>query len=416
MGYGILLWTTEEPVIMSGTVLPVYIRSNIDNVWVVGVPNDSIKIEIPLRLLEFSGSKRRAARRAAEFREYASLYAENLQDGLPIREHPDNGSRRVYRLRFGEIIKILEKVEGNPPISGTGEPLPGYWYYVLTNEGVTGFCFSYRLELFNHYEGPLVAAPVTRRETVLDPDLEMILSRRWSPESYQQMINSRRINIHELERHYHFDPGQDTGTARIFLPDMEREFRYESIIPEGERAWRFEGTDLQMNLRSNTVLAVQFLDNTGRRTLLFNALSSDVDDIIMQENARRETQFMTIYNHGPVFTSNNYGTITFTGSGGFTWTGFDLLVPHLIPVESAGRGRVFMDLFISPSMAERYSGAITFRLTDVTPNINLVFMYTLDSQGLRLEVVPDFGIEDITVVRRAASPMVLYFFRDLTPP
>jgi hypothetical protein len=39
-------------------------------------------------------------------------------------------------------------------------------------------------------------------------------------------------------------------------------------------------------------------------------------------------------------------------------------------------------------------------------------MYGLDSQGLRLEVVQDFGIEDITVTRRAASPMVLYFFRD----
>jgi hypothetical protein len=39
-------------------------------------------------------------------------------------------------------------------------------------------------------------------------------------------------------------------------------------------------------------------------------------------------------------------------------------------------------------------------------------MYLLDNQGLRLEVVPDFGIEDITVTRRSSTPMVLYFFRD----
>jgi hypothetical protein len=71
-----------------------------------------------------------------------------------------------------------------------------------------------------------------------------------------------------------------------------------------------------------------------------------------------------------------------------------------------------MDLFISTTLAERYSGAFTFRLTDVTPNRDIFFMYSLDSQGLRLEVVPDYGIEEVTVTRRASTPMVLYFFRD----
>jgi len=412
-----LLWTTEDPQIASGTVLPVYIRSNIDKVWVVGVPETSKKIEIPLTQLEFAGSKRKAQKRAEEFAEYAKVYAENMQDGLPIRDDPDNGSRRVYRLRPGEIIKILEKATGNPPISATGEPLDGDWYLVLTNDGVRGYCFSYRLKLFEHNQGPLLAASAALRETVHDPDLEMVLSRTWSPEFYQQMINSRRIDIAELEKKYRFDPGQDAGIAKIFLPDIEREFMYEGIYPDGERSWRFEGSDLQMNLRTNTTLVVQFLDSNGsRRTLLFAALGADIDDIIVQENTRRETQFMTIYNSGPVFTSNNYGTIAFTESHGFTWTGFDLLVPNLIPTSSRGTGRVYMDVFLSTSLAERYTGAFTFRLTDVTPNRNLVFMYGLDNQGLRLEVVPDFGVEDVTVTRRETSPVVLYFFRDLSDP
>jgi hypothetical protein len=419
MGYGILLWTNDEPHISSGTVLPVYIRSNIDHVWVVGVPdtakinNNADKIEVPLSLFEFVGSKRKAVKRAVEFAQYASVYAENMQDGLPIRDDPDNGSRRVYRLRPGEIIKILEKAEGNPPISTTGDPLPGDWYLVLTNDGVRGYCFSYRLKLFDHHEGPILAAQSSRREMTLDSDLEMVLSKTWSPEYYQQMINSRRVNISEFQKKYHFDPGQDTGIAEIYTPDIEMDFIYESIYPDGERAWRFEGTNLQMSLRTNTTLAVQYIDGSGsRRTLLFSSLSADVDDIIVQENQRRETQLKNIYNQGPSFTSNNYGTITLTGSGNFTWTDFDLLVPHLIPSESSGRGRIYMDLFISTTLAERYLGAFTLRLTDVTPNKNIFFMYSLDNQGLRLEVVPDYGIEDITVTRRASTPMVLYFFRD----
>jgi hypothetical protein len=70
-----------------------------------------------------------------------------------------------------------------------------------------------------------------------------------------------------------------------------------------------------------------------------------------------------------------------------------------------------MDLFISHTFTEQYNGAFTLRLTD-SPNTPLRFMYSLDNQGLRLEVVPDFGVENITVTRRATSPMVLYFFRD----
>jgi len=422
LGWGVLLWTIEDPPVLSGTVLPVYIRSNIEHVWVVGVPDphrrigEPVKIEVPLSLFEFSGSRRKAVKRAEEFSQYAASYAENLQDGLPIRDDPDNNSRRVYRLRLGEIIKILNISDGNPPISTTGDPLPGDWYMVLTQDGIKGYCFSYRLKIFDHYEGPVRAASAERREPASDPDLEMVLSKTWSAESYLQMVNSRQINIEELEKNYRFDPGQDVGIARIILPDMEREFTYDGIYPDGERAWRFEGANLSMNLRNNSTLAVQFLESSGaRRTLLFASLSSDVGDLVVQEGARRQGQFMTIYNQGPVFTSTNYGTISFTSTGNFSWTGFDLLVPQLIPPETKGQGRVIMDLFLSQYLGEQYNGAFTFRFTDIRQNNTLFFMYNLDNQGLRLEVVPEYGIDNITVTRRSTSPMVLYFYRDVEP-
>jgi hypothetical protein len=156
------------------------------------------------------------------------------------------------------------------------------------------------------------------------------------------------------------------------------------------------------------------------RTLLFVALSAGVDDLIMQEDARREAQFTAIYEQGPGFTSNNYGTITFSEDGGFLWTGYELLSPQVIPYEAIGEGRVYMDLFLTPSFEERYTGACTFRFTEEPlaglPSSNrgsVHFMYSLDNQGLRLEVAPDYAIEDITVTRRSTSPMVLYFYRDI---
>jgi hypothetical protein len=416
LGYGVLLWSIDDPPVDSGTVLPVYIRSNIEKKWVIGIPEKSRakkeqKKEIPLTQLEFLGSKQKAVKWADHFSPYAMAYAENLQDGLPIRDNPDNNSRRVYRLRLGEVVKILGISKGAPPISTTGDPLPGEWYRVLTTEGVTGFCFSYRLRIFNQNERAIQPSSAVQGDQ--DPDLDMILARTWSSEVYLQMINSKRINIQEMEKKYRFDPGQDTGVARIILPDIERQFSYQRIISEGERAWSFEGTNLQMVLRTNTNLVVQFTESSGlRRTFSFVILSSKVDDIILQENARRETQFLTIYNRGPVFTSNNYGTITLLKSGNFTWTGYDLLVPQMIPLETKGSGLISMDLYISPSYEERYNGAFTLRFTDIRQNNTIYFLYTIDNQGLRLEIVPEYGIEDITVMRRASTPVVLYFFTD----
>jgi len=417
LGYGVLLWSIDDPPIDSGTVLPVYIRSNIEKIWVVGVPetlksHKDYKKEIPLTQLEFVGSRKKAEKRAAEFFEFALTYAENLQDGLPIRDNTDNNSRRVYRLRLGEIVKILNIAKGNPPISATGDPLPGDWYRVLTSDGTIGYCFSYRLKLFDQREGS-VQSSAAQRDSAPDPELDSVLARSWSAEIYSHMLNTKRLNIALLEKKYRFDPGQETGVARIILPEIEKQFNYQKIISEGERAWHFEGADLHIVLRSYTTLAVQFTDNAGiKQTLLFVNLPSKIDDLILEENARRETQFFTVYEQGPVFTSNNYGTITLLQTGDFNWTGYDMLVPQLIPSDTRGSGRINMDLYISPSYEERFNGAFSMRFSDIRSNNTLYFLYAIDNQGLRLEAVPEFGIEDVTVMRRSSSPVVLYFFRD----
>jgi len=422
LGWGVLLWSTEDPPIPSGTVLPVYIRSNINKVWVVGIPSglrstkDGLdKMEIPLARLELAGSKAKAQKRAGEFSRYAHTYAENMQDGLPIRDSADNNGRRVYRLRYGEIIKILSLEQGSPAISATGDPLPGDWYRVLTEEGSTGYCFSYRLKLFEHTGGPLAASvPVTAEPgSAADPELDMLLLKVWLPELYSAMIDSKRINLDDLSRRWRFDPGQETGIARIYAPGVDLSFSYTAIRPEGPRTWRFEGTNLRMQLRSDTTLAVQYTEGSGNmRTQLFVSLPIEVDDLVIQETAHRERLYNAIYNQGPVFTSNNYGTIVFREGGSFTWKGFDLLVPQHLPETIEGNGTISMDLFLGTGLEDRYTGAFTLRFGNSGRDAILRCMYALDNQGFRIEIAPETTIEDNTVIRRATSPMVLYFFKD----
>ncbi|MDR3342315.1 MAG: SH3 domain-containing protein [Treponema sp.] len=418
LDWGLLLWSLEEPAIPSGTILRVYIKSNINKRWVVGIPeayrnarNPMDKFEIPLSQLEPFSTKSAAQKRANAFSEFALAYAETLQDGLPIRESPDNNARRVYRLRMGEIIKIMAKIEGVPAVGANGTPLPGAWYEVLTENGSTGYCFSYRLNLFEYSGGPLAVTQIVAAAEE-DPELERVLSKTWSPEWYGTMVASHKIDLEDLAQHWHFAPGQDMGIAQIYLPTMDKTFSYTRIRSDGARAWRFEGAPLQMSLRSDTTLAVQYSENGGvLRTLLFVALPVDVADLIAQETVRRESLFNTIYDQGPRFISTNYGALSFSVDGRFTWTGYDLLVINQVILSSAlGHGTITMGLFLDPSLQSQYNGAFSLHFDGIGGHDTVVpFMYTLDSQGFRIEYVPPANIEGVTVLRRATARIVLFF-------
>lgn len=417
LGWGMVLWSIEEPAIPPGTILPVYIRSNIDRVWVVGIPEQYRikggidKFEVPLAQLELVGGKKAARKRAAAFSEYALTYAETLQDGLPIRETTDNSSRRVYRLKMGQIIKILARVEGTPAISTTGDPLPGNWYLALTEDGISGYCFSYRLRLFEHEGGILALNTGIKEAEQEDTDLERVLSLTWSPESYGTMVSSGWIDTEELAKRWCFLPGRDDGIARIYLPNLDRTFLYTRIQAVGNRVWQFEGTPLRMSLRSDTTLQVHYTEDAGAsRSMIFIALAAGVDDIIIQETERRNALFRIIYNQGPVFSSANYGTLSFSPDGTFTWTGYNLLTPQVIPARVMGGGSIDLRLFIAPSVASPYQGAFSLNFNGIGgPDVTVDFMYTIDNQGFRIEYVPPENINAVTITRRAASPTVIYF-------
>ncbi|MDR2518113.1 MAG: SH3 domain-containing protein [Spirochaetaceae bacterium] len=432
LGWGITLWAIEEPAIPSGTVMPVYIKSNINQVWVAGVPEAYRngepgfgKIEIPLSKLELVGSKNAAQKRAEDFSPLALLYGETAQDGLPIRVEPDNSARRSYRLRRGEVIKILEEIAGSPPISASGEPLPGVWYKVLTENGSVGYCFSYRLRLFEHPGGPFApsqaaAAAAAKEEPEADPELDRVLSKDWHPESYGAMTAAGKIDLAALTRRWRFSPGQDAGTAHIYVPEANLTFPYTAIRREGPRLWRFEGSSLHMRLRSDTVLEAQFTEEGGAlRMLVFVTLPFSVDDLIVQETARQETLFQHIYGLGPSFNSVHYGTLVFTPDGRFSWAGADFPVPSGSAESNEKSGRVNMGFFLDPPLAAWYDGAFSLSIENTgmeDTGAELHFLYILDNQGLRLEYAPPASLDGLTVSRQAESPVVIYFFKAERPP
>ncbi|GMO35469.1 MAG: hypothetical protein Ta2B_15510 [Termitinemataceae bacterium] len=433
LGWGVMLWAAEDAGIPSGTVVKVHIKSNINKVWVVGVPKEyrsianASKIEVPISQLEFCGSKAAAEKTAKDFSEYALVYAETLQDGLPIRDGADNSARRIYRLRVGEIIKVLSHTEGTPAISATGDPLPGEWFRVLTEDGTQGYCFSYRLRTFQHTIGEIVAQqPQTvKDEAVRDADIDAVLSTTWLAEIYGDMINNNKIDIDAFSKHWGFSIGEDTGIANIYLSDVDKSFKYTKIVPDGTKSWRFEGTTLHMRLRSPTTLSVSYIDDNALsaqgisgadRNYIFINTPTSLDDIVVQEEIRRQEEYQKIFDEGPIYQSEFYGKLSLTENNEMLWEDFDILIPAVLPVSILGRGTIEIKYFLSDALAMAYNGVITMNLKSIGgSDQELNFLYAIDSGsglgGLSLEYVPTWCIEDQTVVVRDTSPTTMYFYQ-----
>lgn len=155
LGYGVLLWSIPERGLMDGDVLRVCIKSNIAGVWVAekmeSTQSNKDRFEVPLWMLNAPLSKKKADEIKASYEEYRGCYAKVMLDALPIRSSPTNASKRVYRLREGEVIHILRAYQPSDgkcevPVSGN-EALKGIWLWVITQDGTQGWCFSHSLRL-----------------------------------------------------------------------------------------------------------------------------------------------------------------------------------------------------------------------------------------------------------------------------
>jgi hypothetical protein len=280
----------------------------------------------------------------------------------------------------------------------------------MTEDGVSGYCFSLRLQFFEHSGGAIEAAQTEETETI-DADLERTLSLSWSPEIYENMINEDRIDLEAFSKNWRFVPEQDTGTAHLFISDVDKTFTYSAIKKTGARQWRFEGANLQMTQRSDRVLLVQYNEPGGAaRSLLFVNFNVSIDDIITQEIGRREELYNRIFAQGPEFSSTNYGTLTLGKNGSFTWSGYDFLIPQVLSSSAMGTGSISLDIFPGRDLAPRYSGAFTMRFNSITNKPVIArFMYSIENSALRLEYAGDQLMDGNTIIRRSASPLIIYF-------
>lgn len=416
IGYGVLLWNVGEKEIPDGTVVPVYLKSNISKVYVIGVPETKEKIEVPLWKLSAPEPKSKALKRAQKYSEYKGKYAFCILDGLPIRAEQVNTSKQVYRLRKNEVIRTLYKGKGVSPTNG-GVPLPGEWLHVLTDNGTEGWCFSYNLRLFEmNLDGTYGTGAEVVESQKADETLEKILSTAWYPEYYRTMISKKQIDLDYIVPGYGFDSGYVSGTTKISLPNLNVSFPYSEFEKADNGDYKAKDAPVEIVPRNSKFIIVKYTDEGGKpKTYNFVSLDENVkiEEIVSAEKNKRQGLYKSIQALGPDFKSGNYGTLSFNDGNVFRWSGFSKLVPSVIPSGSKGFGIVEMKYFLDGTLKSSWDGVVTFHFENASREVN--FLYKKEVNGLRLAYAniiekydDSFGRKYFSVSLPANS-MVLFF-------
>ncbi len=405
MGYGVLLWSVPEYNLEDGEIVPVYIKSNISQTYVIGTHTEDERIEVPLWQITDPVSKGKIESIAAKYSEYQHIYAKVALDGLPMREAAVNTSKQVYRLRKDEVIKILYKGEGQSVMSG-GKAMEGDWLRVLAKDGTLGWCFSYNLRPFDETEVQEIV--VDEEVEAVDTQLETLLATKWYPENYETMIKRQRINLDVISSVPAIDFGVESGNVRFKTSDINVNVPYTGIEKISEKNYKILGTNLSVIIKNSKLITIQSPNEKGLiiSTNLI-ALDESVDKIIQDEIKRRETLYSNIQEISHQFSSSNYGTLQFQDGNRFVWSGYQLLSPNVIPKNSGSTGTVVFDYFLDASLAFIYDGAFSFTFDKNGEKV--VFLYKIEENGIRLEDGTKASIKDNLIRARGSSPVVMFF-------
>lgn len=415
MGYSVVLWNLPEKNINSGDVLPVYIKSNISQVYIAGknvdLKENDEKIEIQLWQLTEPVKKNKIESVLQKYAENARVYAFVKTDGLPCRAEPVNTSKQVYRLRQGEVIKILFKGNGQAPMTG-GKPLPGEWYKILTDDGTEGWCFSYNLDLFETDDnGNRIGGENVLTEIEKDDIYAQIVSNTWYPDYFRTLIDSGDIDLAKIHPSYKFIIDEKNKKVSLNTPKIHENWNYEDYSKVNDREYKLKNIPINIIYRNAEYIVLRYTDETGKpQDLNFVTVKEDLNKIIANEKQRRSEELLNLWYRGP-YSSQNYGNLSFTEDGLFKWTGLKLLVPSVIPAGLKNNGSAVVKHSLSKSLKKNYDGVITFNFEGSSEDIN--FLYKLEDGGLKLEDTIGATFRGNQIVTRGVSPVIIYFKRTL---
>ncbi len=407
IGYGLVVWGKEDGPVQTGEILPIQQESQIQNTYLIRLVGTKELVEVPTWRIRLFPDRERAVQGAEEYAPYLNMYAYSERDGLPIREEADQEARRVYKLAEGQLVKVLSRAEKKVQISNFED----FWYLVLTEDGYQGYCFGYYLPVFTTTGDPKAEVEALMAR---DPMLEALQETTWRPEYFQEMVDTGRIDLTSFGPQFGFFVDTETKQVRLVTSKRAQGYKYERIENVGANRYVFEGPDIgaggiRVNMQSRQRIVLTYSWGDQILSSVYIDFPEEIEEIVTGERERREQLLDTFRSRGRILGSTAYGNIYLEEGMRFRWENYGRLGKQIFLKAVRGSGNVDFPYYLSDTLATSFDGVITFRFDEYSSDEGTSFLYAFDSAGVRFEYIRSQGIEDLEVVRRDSSPLVIYF-------
>lgn len=404
LGYGIVLWSNQEESLPSGTMVKVLAESQINGSYTVQAMDSKEKYEITTWRVELLEENPDPEQAVEDYQAWAQVYSRCLKNGLPMRSEPDHEvNNTVYKLQENQEVKILDRLDEMTTIGD----LEGYWYKLLTHDGVVGWCFDYYLQIYSLDENQQPQIQNDREEE--DPLLEAMLNVPFYPSATGDMIAANRVDLSRISSSHFFYIDEENQRVRVTTPDHQVEAIYESIASTGYHKYSFIGTSFQLEAYSAEIISLQYNYQGKDYKEGFVQLEEPLDITLAAETERRNGLTMEMVDKGPGYSSDTYGTIEFFDNGSFSWVDKSLLISrNLISAEAGNQGRFRFSVFPGSSIAGNYRGVISLHFNS---GERLDFLYTWKPSGVLFLLVPSQFIEKNLVETDSFRDPLQIFFR-----
>lgn len=411
VGYAVVLWGQPGGPVVTGDVVGVVEEGAADKACLLSLPGEKNPVEFTSGRLRIFKNRREAEEYGKSISAYLTTWAfSRKQDPppLPIRASAKASADALYKLRQGQVVKVIGRTEKKELI----KPYEDYWYELVTDDGYTGWCFGHFLKVFTAEGDPAATAAKLASE---DPDLDRILGGIWRPDWFREMMNRGMIDLDKFREDIGFFPEPAANLFRLVLPAYSMDFPYDGIERISSGVYQ-AGPGLRISVLDQERIMLNYRHNDQEVGAIFAVVEDDVAEVISKEQQRREAVFNAIRAKGSSLASSAYGGIRLEEGMRFTWSGFEKLVPSIIPAGAGNTGRV--DFIYTPSAALRSStdGVITFIFDQPgNPARPPSFLYSAAAGGLRLTSLAGGSFSDLEVVKTAISPIVIFFTQGQSP-
>ncbi|MBN2627523.1 MAG: SH3 domain-containing protein, partial [Spirochaetales bacterium] len=376
-------------------------KSDINDIYLAAMPDSKEKREFEMWRVGLFENESSRDKGMEGFTPYVKSYAE-CQRNLPLRAEPDSSSENIYKLREGQILKVLGREDKKVQIGS----MEGYWYRLLTEDGVTGYTFDYYLTVYNETPEGRDILNARQEEDIL---LENVVNYNWRPEYFYDMSHENRIDMRSFRDEYRLYINGDSKTIYLKTAEREISIQYEKIANTAYKKYAFLGTTFRIEVYSEYLMSVQYNYEDREYKDAFVRLSTPVEELLTRAQEARDEQLFSFIDNGPLYKSMVYGDLEFQEGGRFSWIKKSALITRKVISSAAGdNGRITFNLFPDESIKDKYQGGMTLIFSN---GEKVYLLYTVKEKGIQLLQIPDRYINGQSVVTTDSfyDPISMFF-------